>query len=101
MKAKVKAFVLKFYNSNRSTLKELVAAFLKAFVAVFVPSATGVLTDLTNASGGHIHISVVISALAAAFLAAVYAGVHAGAKVLKNVIAAKVKTSPSAPTPAA
>lgn len=90
MKTKIKAFLLKFYNSERPLLKELAAAFVKAFLAVFIPAVTGVLAEVVKAGGGHLHISLLVSVLASAFLAAVYAGVHAAAKTLKTRVGEKI-----------
>lgn len=90
MKAKITAFVLKFYTAERPLLKELTSAFLKAFFVTFIPAVTGLLGEVAKAGGGHVHYGVLVSILASAFLAAVYAGVHAAVKVAKQKIGKKV-----------
>lgn len=90
MKAKIKSILLKFYNDERPVLKELTAAFLKAFLAVFIPSATGVLAEVVKAGGGNLHLGVLLSLLASAFIGAVYVGIKAAAKTLKLRLKTKI-----------
>lgn len=74
----VKALLLKVYNSHRVRIKAIAANFSKAFLAVFIPSVLGILSDLTKLdTGGHIHVTFLLALVLSAFVGAMNAGVHA------------------------